>query len=948
MASLVYQFREFELDPSERRLTGAGKPIALTPKVFDTLVLLVQRGGHLVTKDELMKALWPRGYVEESNLTKHVWLIRRALGDGETDSRFIETVPKLGYRFIAPVTTRASDAEAPAPAAAAAPADAPARGPQPATTPVSAPAPVSAARPASPPVRSHPWYLRPATLALATLALLGALFMSYRLSTHTAPAVRAGGRTVAVVGFTNLTKSAKDEWLAAALSEMVGAELSVSTEVQVLPDELVRDASAGLAAPGAGGYSLPTLERLRRRLDADYVVSGSYLVSGSSDSAPLRGDMALQDARNGALLGSVSSQSGVTSLIPLVSQAGVTLREKLGVRSPDAQTLGLVAKTQPPSLEVARRMGFALEALEQYDAARARDELLDTVAQAPGYAPAHVLLAQAWSALGYRDKAAAAAEQAARFAGDLPAEQRLQVEATLAGARADFPHAAAAWAGLTERRPASRDYRLRLIEADLAGSQNAAAQTALAQLRELPGAPDDPRTEIAAAHIARERSDAQGEAAHARAALASAQRRDSPGLVADAEVELGRAERLLGQHAQARATLTAAIGDYRSVRNPRGEADARRSLAGELFDENQTQESREEYQQALALEQSIGDQGGAALVYRDLCQMMWLSGDRDGAQAAAQNGLKLARDTGDLGTQGWTLRALATIASDDAASDEVLSEYREVLALSERTHDRGGLAWSLTAYADIERLRGELDAAGRSCAQAHEQAAALSDPQFALYSDLTCAQVAIDRGEAQAAESALRALVPRASAAGYELNADNARLLLAGLAMDRADWASARALLEQASRGMAGAEAETGEADAQAMLALCDQALGFSAERDRARQRAHDLRRSITSRQEVYEVDIALARLSGSPQHGDPTPVAALLELAADAERRRFVYWSLEAKLAAWQLLESQGQRSRATALRRELEGEARRLGYGRILHLLHAAPLSARLAASG
>ena len=113
MASLVYQFREFELDPAERRLTGAGTPIALTPKVFDTLVLLVQRSGHLVTKDELMKALWPRGYVEESNLTKHVWLIRRALGDGESESRFIETVPKVGYRFIAPVTTRPARRDAP-------------------------------------------------------------------------------------------------------------------------------------------------------------------------------------------------------------------------------------------------------------------------------------------------------------------------------------------------------------------------------------------------------------------------------------------------------------------------------------------------------------------------------------------------------------------------------------------------------------------------------------------------------------------------------------------------------------------------------------------------------------------------------------------------------------------------------------------------------------------
>ena len=91
----VYQFKGFELDPAEHPLLGDGTPIALTPKVFETLVILVQRAGHVVSKDELMRTLWPRGYVDESNLTKHIWLIRRALGDDMDEAHWTAARDRL-------------------------------------------------------------------------------------------------------------------------------------------------------------------------------------------------------------------------------------------------------------------------------------------------------------------------------------------------------------------------------------------------------------------------------------------------------------------------------------------------------------------------------------------------------------------------------------------------------------------------------------------------------------------------------------------------------------------------------------------------------------------------------------------------------------------------------------------------------------------------------------
>src|SRR5215472_10255369 len=96
----LYEFGAFQLDPTERVLARNGDRIALPPKAFDTLLLLVQNGGHVLTKDQLIKSLWPDSFVEENNLTQQISQLRRALGENGDGPTYIETVPKLGYRFL--------------------------------------------------------------------------------------------------------------------------------------------------------------------------------------------------------------------------------------------------------------------------------------------------------------------------------------------------------------------------------------------------------------------------------------------------------------------------------------------------------------------------------------------------------------------------------------------------------------------------------------------------------------------------------------------------------------------------------------------------------------------------------------------------------------------------------------------------------------------------------
>lgn len=99
--SLKYSFRSFHLDVVERLLLKDKIPIPLSPKVFDVLVQLVTRSGHLVRKDELLEAIWPENYVDEANLARAIHTLRKALGDDQNGNKLIETVAKMGYRFVA-------------------------------------------------------------------------------------------------------------------------------------------------------------------------------------------------------------------------------------------------------------------------------------------------------------------------------------------------------------------------------------------------------------------------------------------------------------------------------------------------------------------------------------------------------------------------------------------------------------------------------------------------------------------------------------------------------------------------------------------------------------------------------------------------------------------------------------------------------------------------------
>jgi tetratricopeptide (TPR) repeat protein len=732
------------------------------------------------------------------------------------------------------------------------------------------------------------------------------------------------GTSMAIVDFNNLSQNAESAWLSPALAEMLATQLATGGKVHVLPDELVRSARMGLAAPMAGGYAMQSLSTLRKRLGADYVLSGSYLVSGSAGDAKLRLDLALQDARGGPAK-AVVQNGALGNLSELVDKAGASLRDSLGYAPVSADDARRIDKAQPPNIEVARRMGNALDALRRHDPARAKEEMLQAIALSPGYAQAYLRLSEAWAMLGYDAKALAAAEQAAAHSANLPRVEQLRIERTIAERKSDWTKVLALDRLLIALDPVNPLERLGIVRVLTENGKLADAELLLAEARKAPGAADDPRLELMMAYVEGRQSNVEAQVQHASRALDLARLHDAPALAAGAKQELAWARFAQGRREDAQTLIREAIVDYVGVDNPKGEADAHQSLAVFLVELGHLPEAREEYQKALTIYQRIGDRSGLAASYANQSRMLWDAGDHDGALTAARNSLALRRETENVPGVAWALMAVAVLQADEATSDAVLEDMREAISKDERAGERVHHVFALHSYAFQLSSRGELAEANKACEQALAEAVQLHDPSTQAGTELECGRIALDRGEVAAAVITLDHVRKLAEEIGDEGVWADAGVTLARIEIAREAWDKAIALLVDATEKYRTREDVAGEGTAQALAALVYSAQGKSAERDRAAARARELRVRITTRQNAFPIDVALAQLSGTDAQA---AVSALLALASDAERRLWLAQSLEARYAAWQILD-RNHDAAALRLREQILSAADKHGFG-------------------
>src|SRR5882724_4734403 len=226
----LYAFGSYRLDSVERVLRRDGQPVTLPPKDLETLLVLVERAGHIVEKEELLEKVWPGVFVEEGNLARHIFNLRQLLGDSPDGRKYIETIPKRGYRFVAPVQ---EDGE-------------------PAFPSLSAPQ-------ASQPTQSTVRLGQKSSLWLLLLALPVALGVAvYLVSRHIWPPRNASPQRamLAVLPFVNLSGDAHEDYFADGLTEEMIAQLGVIARTSTVRYKDTKETAAQIARELGVGYLL--------------------------------------------------------------------------------------------------------------------------------------------------------------------------------------------------------------------------------------------------------------------------------------------------------------------------------------------------------------------------------------------------------------------------------------------------------------------------------------------------------------------------------------------------------------------------------------------------------------------------------------------------------------------------------------------------------------------
>ncbi len=356
----IFEFGPFRLDPEESQLLRDGTPVALTPKSFDLLVVLVESSGHLLEKGELMERVWPDSFVEEANLSVKMSELRRALGKGDDGVQYIETVPRRGYRFVAPVTEVRNGAGL---------ANDDAAGGEGEKRGVSA---------------NRRWMLLLVVVPLTLAILVGINAGGLRDRLFRLPTPVPLVQSIAVLPLEDLSGDPAQEYFSDGMTEALITDLSKIGALHVVSRPAVMPYK---------GTRKPVSE-IGRELNVDAVLSGSVLRSGER----VRIAVQLIQAATGRTLWSESYERDVRDVLGLQSEVTRDIVGEIKIKlTPQEQVrVSRSNSVDPAAYDYYLRGKFYLYRQNKVDNQTAIAALESAVAADPSFAAAHAELAQAY------------------------------------------------------------------------------------------------------------------------------------------------------------------------------------------------------------------------------------------------------------------------------------------------------------------------------------------------------------------------------------------------------------------------------------------------------------------------------------------------------------------------------------------------------------------------
>jgi tetratricopeptide (TPR) repeat protein/tRNA A-37 threonylcarbamoyl transferase component Bud32 len=748
-------------------------------------------------------------------------------------------------------------------------------------------------------------------------------------------------RSVAVLGFKNLSGRAEASWLSTALSEMLTTELAAGEKLRTIPGENIAQVKINLSLADADSYSKETLARIRTNLGADLVVLGSYLALGKESGGQIRLDLRLQDALAGETIAATAETGTEAKLFELVSQAGAHLRDKLGVGEVSAREAKVVKASLPSSPEAARLYAEGLAKLRLFDALAARGLLEKAVLADPQHALAHSALGAAWSALGYDAKATEEAKKAFDLSTNLPREDRLWVEGRYWETAKEWERAVEIYRTLWMFSPDNLDYGLLLAEAQISASK---AKDALATIQGLRTAPpparDDPRIDLAEARAADALADFKREQLAAERAATKAGALGAGLLTARARRLQGLAFYNLGELQKALALFDDAKRIYAAAGDWGGAAWAVNSSANIVSDQGDLAGARKMYEEALKIWQEIGDKHGMAAAQNNIGGVFLAQGDLAAAKRMYEKTLAISRETNN---KTWMEAALSNLGvvrfqqGDLAGAKQI---YSEALADSREIGDEVGVAILLTNVASTLYLQGDLAGATTTYDEALGVCRKIGDDHYRASVLKGLGEVLAARGDLIGAQKKHEEALAITNQLGEKGASAEIRVALAQLAIEGGHPAVAEAPAREAAEEFRQERATDSEVSAHIVLARSLLAQGKYPAAQEAIDRAKALLNKSENLDTHFSFRITAARVrqaSGRPS--DRLEAANSLEaVLGEAKKTGFLGHELEAGLALGEIELQSGNIVRARRRLEALERQAAAQGFGLIVRKAAAA----------